>query len=76
MVPLYSARVDDLKTGDVVVIVCGSCQHTAEISPSGLLHGLGLQLTDRILDLEPHFRCRPCGARKQATISVKWKTAG
>src|SRR5689334_25017057 len=40
MVPLYAARVQDLGTGDYVVIKCGACGHTAEIPPSGLLRGL------------------------------------
>ena len=43
MVPLYAARVQDLGTGDFVVIKCGACGHPAEIPPSGLLRGLGLK---------------------------------
>src|SRR3954449_8187252 len=40
MVPLYAARVQDLGTGDFVVIKCGACGHTTEIPPSGLIGGL------------------------------------
>jgi hypothetical protein len=43
MVPLYAARVRDLGPGDAVVFKCGACGHTAELPPSGLLHGLGLR---------------------------------
>jgi len=47
MVPLYAARVQDLGPDDVAVFKCGACGHTAELPPSALLRGLGLQPTDR-----------------------------
>jgi hypothetical protein len=74
MVPLYAARVEDLKPGDVVVIKCGACGHTAEFPPS-VLPGLGLQPREKVLDLERRLRCRLCNARGQAMVSVKWRAA-
>ena len=73
MVPLYAARVQDLGTGDFVVIKCGACGHTAELWPSALIRGLGLKPTDKVLDLEQRLVCRLCYARGQAIVSVKWQ---
>ena len=47
MVPLYAARVQDLGPDDVAVFKCGACGHTAELWPSLLIGGLGLQPTDK-----------------------------
>src|SRR3954470_7434709 len=46
MVPLYAARVQDLGPDDVAVFKCGACGHTAELWPSFLIGGLGLQPTE------------------------------
>ncbi len=75
MVPLYAARVQDLGTGDFVVIQCGACGHTAELPPSALIRGLGLEPTAKILDLERRLRCRLCLARGQAVVSIKRKVS-
>jgi len=45
---------------DVAVFKCGASGYTAEIPSSGLLRGLGLKPTDKVLDLEQRFRCRLC----------------
>ena len=37
MVPLYAARVQDLRPDDVAVFKCGACGHTAELWPSFLI---------------------------------------
>ena len=78
MVPLYAARVQDLGPDDVAVFSCGACGHTAELWRSLLIGGLGLQPTDKVLDLERRLVCRLCLARGQAVVSIKWKvsTAG
>ena len=47
MVPLYAAQVQDLGPDDVAVFKCGACGHTAELWPSLLIGGLGLQPTDK-----------------------------
>ena len=73
MVPLYAARVQDLGPDDVAVFKCGACGHTAELWPSLLIGGLGLQPTDKVLDLERGLVCRLCLARGQAVVSIKWK---
>jgi len=73
MVPLYAARVQDLGLEDVAVFKCGACGHTTELWPSLLIGGLGLQPTDKVLDLERRLVCRLCLARGQAVVSIKWK---
>ena len=75
MVPLYAARVQDLGPEHVAVFKCGTCGHTAELPPSLLIGGLGLQPTDKVLDLEQRLVCRLCLARGQAVVSIKWKAA-
>ena len=71
MVPLYAARVQDLGPDDVAVFKCGACGHTAELWPSFLIGGLGLQPTDKVLDLQRRLVCRLCYARGQAMVSIK-----
>jgi hypothetical protein len=70
MLPLYSARISDLKPGDFVVVECGSCGHDGLIHPA--LASLGLGPNERIIDLAPRLRCRECDARGRAIVSIKW----
>lgn len=70
MVPLYAARIEDLKPGDVVLVECGACGHTMAIPYSGLVHGLRLAPIERVLDLAPRLRCRECDAKGKAVVSI------
>ena len=76
MVPLYAARVQNLGPGDVAIFKCGACGHAAELWPSLLTRGLGLEPTDKVLGLEQRLVCRLCLARGQAVVSIKWKGTG
>jgi hypothetical protein len=71
MLPLYSARVSDLKQGDLVIIECASCGHDGLIHPAAL-PSLGLGPNERIVDLALRLRCRECDARGKAVVSIKW----
>jgi hypothetical protein len=71
VVPLYAARVSDLKPGDFVRVECGACGHDGLIHPSALA-SLGLGPDDRVVDLEPRLRCRGCDAKGKAVVSVMW----
>ena len=73
MVPLYAARVQDLGPEDVAEFKCGACGHTAELPPSALIRGLGLEPTTKVLDLERRRRCRLCYAKNRAVVSIKWE---
>ena len=70
MVPLYAARIEDLGSGDFVKIDCAACGHTALLTPVFLAR-LGLKAL-KVLDLKDRVRCRGCGVRGQAVVSIKW----
>ena len=75
MVPLYAARVSDLKPGDFVVVECGDCGHDGLIHPSAI-PSLGLGPDERVVDLATRLRCRECDAKGTALVSIKWGTSG
>jgi hypothetical protein len=71
MVPLYAAKIEDLGSGDLVKIDCAACGHTALLTPASLAgHHLGARL--KVLDLKDRVRCRRCGIRGRAAVSIKW----
>jgi hypothetical protein len=71
MVPLYLARIEDLRSGDFVKIDCAAWSHTALLS-TAFLSQLGLDLRDKVLDLKKRVRCRGCGTRGHAVVSIRW----
>jgi ribosomal protein S27E len=71
MQPLYLARIEDLGRGDFVKIDCAACHHVALLTPEALLK-LGLSPAVKVLDLTTRVRCRGCGAKGRAVVSVKW----
>ena len=75
MLPLYLARMEDLGRGDVVQVDCAACQHVALLTPDFLLR-LGLSPAAKVLDLKGRVRCRGCGARGRAVVSIKWRQGG
>lgn len=52
-----------------------ACGHTTAIPLSGLVHGLRLLPTEKVLDLGPRLRCRECDIKGKAIVSVKWQAA-
>jgi hypothetical protein len=71
MVPLYAARIEDLGPRDFVKIDCAACGHTALLTPAFLAR-LGLEPRRKVLDLNDRVRCRGCGVRGRAVLSIKW----
>jgi hypothetical protein len=71
MQPLYLARIEDLGRGDLVQIDCAACHHVALLRPEFLLRP-GLSPQAKVLDLKGRVRCRGCGARGRAAVSIKW----
>jgi hypothetical protein len=71
MQPLYLARIEDLGRSDFVKVDCAACHHVALLTPGALLK-LGLSLQTKVLDLTGRVRCRGCGAREGAVVSIKW----
>jgi hypothetical protein len=72
MVPLYAARIEDLVPTDFVKVDCAACSHTALLTPASLAR-LGLEPRQRVLDLKDRVRCRGCGVRGRAVVSIKWE---
>jgi len=57
--------IDELE-GGLIRVECAACGHDVLIPPGGLLHGLRLAPTTRVLDLESRLRCHECDARGKA----------
>jgi len=54
---------------------CADCHHLALLTPDLLLR-LGLSPARKVLDLKSRVRCRGCGARGRAVVSIKWGGQG
>jgi hypothetical protein len=72
MQPLYLARIEDLGPSDFVNVDCAACDHVSLLTPDFLLR-LGLSPRANVLDLTSRVRCRGCGARRRAVVSIKWR---
>jgi hypothetical protein len=72
MLPLYAARIDDLGQSDFVKVDCAACHHVALLAPEFLLR-LGLSPQTKVLDLKERVRCRGCGKRGRAVVSIRWR---
>src|SRR6516225_6074079 len=72
MLPLYAARIEDLGQGDFVKVDCAACHHVALLTPEALLR-VGLSRAAKVLDLKGRFRCRGCGRKGRAVVSIKWR---
>jgi hypothetical protein len=68
MVPLYAARVENLRIGRFVAATCRHCGHLAELPVARLREKLAPSAF--IKHLGPHFRCRQCH-RKGAGVDAR-----
>jgi ribosomal protein S27E len=75
MLPLYAARIEDLGQGEFVRVDCAACHHVALLTPDALLR-VGLSPAAKVLDLQGRLRCRACGRKGRAVVSIKWKAQG
>jgi ribosomal protein S27E len=75
MLPLYAARISDLGPGDFVKVDCAACHHVALLPPEALLR-VGLSTSAKVLDLKGRLRCRGCGKKGRAVVSIKWRGQG
>ena len=73
--PLYAARIEDLERGDLVKVDCAACHHVALLTPEALLR-LGVGPASKVLDLKWRLRCRGCGGKGRAGVSIKWRGQG
>ena len=75
MLALYPVHIEDLGSGDFVKVDCAACHHVALLTPEPLLR-LGLRPAAKVLDLKGRLRCRGCGRKGRAAVSVKWRVPG
>lgn len=68
--PLYATRIKDLGSGDFVKVDCAACHHVALLTPEALLRE-GLLPGAKVLDLKGRFRCRECGRKGRAVVSIR-----
>jgi hypothetical protein len=73
MLPLYLARIGDLGRGDLVKVNCTACDHVALLTPEALLVRLGGNGGTKVLELKERLRCRGCGRKGRAVVSIKWR---
>lgn len=69
MVPLYTARVADLRHGRAISVTCRKCGHVAELAVDCLRQRLAAY--SFVKHLGPQFRCRQCG-HKGAAVDARW----
>ena len=72
MVPLYTARIEDLGPGDLVKVEC-VCGHS-ELLTAQMLGTAGVKPFQNILDLQFKLRCRECDKRGRVVVSIRWAT--
>ena len=75
MLPLYAPRIEDLGSGDFVKVDCAACHHVALLTPEALLRA-GLSPAAKVLDLKERLRCRGCGRKGRALVSIKCRGQG
>jgi hypothetical protein len=75
MLPLYAARIENLEVGDFVKVDCAACHHVALLTPEALLRA-GLSPGAKVLDLKGRLRCRGCGRKGRAVVSINWRGQG
>jgi len=76
MLPLYLARIGDLGRGDLVKVTCSACDHIALLTSAALILRLGGDRWSKVLDLKDRLRCRGCGRRGRAVVSIRWRQRG
>ena len=66
MVPMYAARVEDLKHHETVTALCASCGHVGEIPVADLWRKL--PAFKRITEIR--IRCTRCGERDRVELDA------
>ena len=61
--------------GSTLKVDCADCHHVALLTPEALRKA-GLSPTAKVLDLKGRLRCRGCGRKGRAVVSIKWRGQG
>jgi ribosomal protein S27E len=75
MLPLYAARIEEPWASDFVKVDCAACHQIALLTPEAPLRA-GPSAAAKVLDLKGRLRCRGCGRKGRAVVSVKWRGQG
>jgi ribosomal protein L37E len=67
--PRYDFRLEDLRAWHLVEASCRRCRHKATIAHELLMRGR--PSFTRLFDLERALQCRRCGARGEASLTVR-----
>jgi hypothetical protein len=68
--PLYACRVEDLSPHDRVKVDCWACAKSVGLLTGDFLLRPGLPPYEFVLSIEPRVRCRPCGSRGKAWVTI------
>jgi hypothetical protein len=71
MRPFYDARIEDLGEGDYLRVEC-VCGHSEMVPRIGLVVGMRLPASMKVLDLQSRFRCRECDRKGSVSLSIRW----
>ena len=66
---------EDVGRGEFVKVDFAACHHVAVLTPEALLR-IGLRPAAKVLDLKGRLRCRGCGRKGRAVVSIKWRGQG
>jgi hypothetical protein len=61
--------------GRTLKVYCAACHHVALLTPEALVKAV-LSPAAKVLDLKARLRCRGCGRKGRAVVSVKWRGQG
>jgi hypothetical protein len=67
--PRYDFRLEDLRAWHLVEAFCRRCRHKAIIANDLLMRGR--PSFTRLFDLERALRCKRCGTRGEASLTVR-----
>ena len=69
LVPMYAARVADLRAGEFVGVICDGCGHASDVSVEAVQSRVaGSTFVNR---LGTKLRCDRCGERGQVIVNAR-----
>jgi DNA-directed RNA polymerase subunit RPC12/RpoP len=71
-VALYACRIEDLGPHDRVKVDCWACGKNVGLLTADFLLRQNLRPVDFVLSIERRVKCRSCGSKGKAHVTVKW----
>jgi len=69
VVPLYAARVEDLRPGSFVGVICDACGHSSHVASETIQNKLPGSEPIQYLGIK--LRCEACGERGRVILDVR-----